>query len=282
MTATRLNNWLRSTTQNAIEPAARYPMASHRKCSRQILRTERFASRPTATAVNPEFRTKYTSVRHASGPISDAAGRRPWASGPTPVIRKKTCAAVQMESAGAAMLKATRSQRWPLRQESTPVSVASTTAAAPGPKSSAVAIENVSATEMLAETNAMLTAKEPVTMPQPPSSIHCHGCDNWIRVPAEWTSVTAPARMTSATYTRSARGGAAGALVGSAARGSRSPDSMRSVRVAVHERRAPDDRVLVARAPDDGVAARVPDRRAPDDLVLAAWEQRDWPPHKPI
>src|SRR5580765_2937565 len=112
--------------------------------------------------------------------MSDAAGTFPCARGPTPVMPKNACPAIQIDSAGAAMLNAMRSQLWPFRQESTPVSVARTTAAAPGPQSSAVAMENVSATEMLAETDAMLSANDPVRMPQPPTSIHCHGCDSRI------------------------------------------------------------------------------------------------------
>src|SRR5919106_4037520 len=99
-----------------------------------------------------------------SGMMNVATGAAPSATGPTPAIAKQTCAPAHSDRAGAAVLNATRTHGSRRRHEMRKLSTATAKVAGPGPNSTAVVMKNVSATEMLADTDAKFSLKEPATI----------------------------------------------------------------------------------------------------------------------
>src|SRR5207245_9244865 len=97
------------------------------------------------------------------GTISVAMGWSPCASGEMPASRKNVCAPTHIENAGAAVLKAMRSQVWRRRYETMPVLSATVIVAGAGPNSIAEAMKNVSVTKTVYDTDAAFIVKTPVS-----------------------------------------------------------------------------------------------------------------------
>src|SRR5665213_1992663 len=186
---------------------------------------------------------------------------RPAASGWIPARKKNTWAATQSESAGAATLKPTRTGDILLRSESTRESMAMAAVAGAGPKSIAAAMKNVSATEMLASTEATLIVSEPARMPRTANSIHSYPRPGCTARTSESTATALPAAITKRTYHE---------------RASRRITLLRVGRGQGRVfARAPDDLIVVVGAPDDVLTVFIGNRRAPDDLIVVIHSGRE-------
>src|SRR5437773_480219 len=124
-------------------------------------------------------------------------------SGGTRSNQKKAWAAIHIESAGATVLNANLAAACRRRHDEMKLSHTSTTAAGAGPKRTASVMKKVSATEMLAGTDAILTVNDPVRTVISASSVHSSRCGVLANVTIEWAKTANPIATMRQTYVRS-------------------------------------------------------------------------------
>src|SRR5439155_6334686 len=109
------------------------------------------------------------------GPVTCPIGACTSARGGILARRKNARAAIPIDSAGAAVLNATRSHRKWRRYETKAVLIATMIIAGAGPKKIAEAMKNVSVTEKLAPTDAILIVNCPARSASATSSSQTKG-----------------------------------------------------------------------------------------------------------
>ena len=160
---------------------------SHGKCCRQIWNGDCPTSRPTATAIRPgvQHEVDRRSTRRAarmSGPIGASIR---WRAARRRRSGRRRAPATHSDSAGATVLKATRVPRMALAPRQEEAVGGERHRRGPGPNSSADAMKNVSATEMLASTDAMLSVNEPVRIASAANRNHASGCGTAAAAPRD-------------------------------------------------------------------------------------------------
>src|SRR5688572_11750065 len=113
--AVRLISLLIETSRIDAEAPLKNVRESHRKLWRHISNGLDDSSKLTTTAISQLFSRKYTRANKSTPGSSAGRFVACWVSGATPVTAKKSCAANQIESAGAVVLKSSLCSPIPLR-----------------------------------------------------------------------------------------------------------------------------------------------------------------------